>query len=114
MEDKVVSIEYLFEKAEQFSKTNIELFKLKILSTTADVVATLISRFAIVIFIALFFLLLSVGISLYLGELLGKTYYGFFMMAGIYALFGIILYVFRNDWVETVVSDSIIKQALKK
>jgi hypothetical protein len=35
--------------------------------------------------VGLFVLFLNIGLSIWLGEILGKTYYGFFVLAGFYA-----------------------------
>lgn len=112
MEDNASLIGTLFEKAEHYAKTSAELFKLKTIDKSADVISTLTARLAVVSFITLFFLILNIGIALWIGEMLGKTYYGFFIVAGFYALAGIVFYIFRNKWIKTPLRNSIIAQAL--
>lgn len=113
MEDQATLIKTLFEKAEHYTKTSVELYKLKAIDKSADVFSALIARLSVLLFITLFFLILNIGVALWLGELLGKTFYGFFIVSGFYALCGIVLYLFRNRWVANPLRNSIITQALK-
>jgi|ERR1035437_3901765 phosphoglycerol transferase MdoB-like AlkP superfamily enzyme len=112
MENPLSLIETLFEKTEHYAKTSAELIKLKAIDKSADVISTLTARLTVVVFIALFFLVLNIGIALWIGEMLGKSYYGFFIVAGFYALVGIVLYAFRDKWIKAPLKNSIITQAL--
>ena len=60
----------------------------------------------------LFFITLNFGIALWLGDLIGKIHYGFFVVAGFYALIGLILYIFRNKWIKKPLNDSMINEML--
>ena len=113
METPVSLIEELFEKVEAYSKTSIELAKLKGLETTTQVVTTMMWRMSVIIMLSLFVLVLNIGIALWVGELLGKSYYGFFIVAGFYLLAGIVLHYFLHNWIKKPVSDLIITQALQ-
>lgn len=114
MKDKVILVEMLYEKAEQYAKTSLELYKLQAIDKITDVVATVVSRFAILVVVALFFILLSFGLAFYLGEVLGKTYYGFFALALFYALFAFVLSVVRKKWLEDKMNDYLINQIFKE
>ena len=113
METTANSIESLFEKAEAYGKTTYELSKLKLLETTNIVVASLIAKLSVIIMISMFSFVLSIAISLWLGDLLGKVYYGFFIVAGFYLIVGIVLHFFLHSWVRKPISELIIKQALQ-
>lgn len=112
MEDQTL-IEALIEKGEQYGKTTIELLKLKTLDKSADVVSTLISWAIVIVFAVLFFLILNIGVALWIGELLGKSYYGFFAVSGFYALLAIVFGIFRQQFVKKPVNNSIITQVLE-
>lgn len=113
METASNSIESLFVKAEAYGKTTFELSKLKLLETTNTVVTALIARLSVIIMIAMFSFVLSIAISLWLGDLLGKAYYGFFIVAGFYLIAGIVMHFFLHGWVKKPISELIIKQALQ-
>ncbi len=109
MEAKSHLLEPLLESAEAYSKTSFELLKLKSLDKTAAVTSTLISRLLLVIVLSFFALTLSIAVALWLGELLGKSYYGFLVVAGFYGLSGIILCLIHPS-VKARVNNSIITQ----
>jgi hypothetical protein len=114
MNDKATPIELLFEKAEDYSKTSIELLKLNTIDKTADVVSSLAVQVAQVMVVALFTLVINIGIALWVGEMLGKAYYGFFIVAGFYAITCIILYFFGQRWIKVPLNNSIIARLVKK
>jgi hypothetical protein len=109
MEDKATPIETLFERAEAYGKTSLNLLKLKAIDKSSELISTVISWLIVIIVAALFFIILSIGIALWLGEILGKTYYGFFIVAGIYGILGVIFI----QWVKKYVNNSIISKMLK-
>ncbi len=113
METPVNSIESLFERVEAYSKTTYELSKLKLLETTTVIATSIISRMSVIIMISLFIVITTIGVALWLGEILGKSYYGFFIVAGFYLFSGIISRIFLHKWLKRPVSGLIIKQALK-
>lgn len=113
MENQSNTIELLIERLEAYIKTTFELSKLKSLETTADVAGSVVSRLAVIIMFSLFGLVLNIGIALWLGECLGKSYYGFFVVAAFYLFAGIILNLFKNKWIKKPLIDLIIKQAFK-
>ena len=106
-------IESLIEKGEQYGKTTIELVKLKTLDKTADVVSSVVSWLVVCVLAILFFVPLNIGIALWLGDLLGKSYMGFFIVAGFYAVFFIFFWIFRKSLIKKPMNDSIINQVLE-
>lgn len=113
METTAGVIESLFEKAETYAKTTYELSKLKSLETSTRVATSLISRLSVIIMFSLFALVLNIGVALLLGELLGKSYYGFFIVAAFYLVAGIVFHLFLLKWIKKPLSDLIITQALQ-
>ncbi len=105
-------IEPLFERAEAYGKTSLELIKLKALHKTTEVVSTGVSRGIVVMVVSMFLILISVGGALWLGDLLGKSYYGFFCVAGFYGILGVVIYAFMHKWIKKCVSNSLISQLL--
>jgi hypothetical protein len=113
MEEQTGLVETLIEKGEQYGKTTIELLKLKTLDKSADVASNLVSWLIVVIFAVLFFLILNIGVALWIGELLGKSFYGFFAVSGFYAILGLIFGIFRKKLIKNPVNESIINQVLE-
>ena len=79
----------------------------------SEVVSELTASFVVIVFATLFFLIFNIGVSLWIGEALGKVYLGFFAVAGFYMLGGLLLYFFRLTWIKIPLRNAIITQSLK-
>jgi len=111
MNDKKTFIEPLFERVEAYGKTSFDLAKLKAVDKGADIASTFISRGVMVPVFLIVTIFINIGVALWLGDLLGKVYYGFFCVAGFYFIVGSILYFLRNR-IKRQVSDLLILQIL--
>ncbi|MFV8376137.1 hypothetical protein ACNQGC_12530 [Flavobacterium sp. GSP11] len=114
MDNFTASIETLFERAEDYTRTSAELVKLNAIDKSADVLSSLLSRLTVAIVAVMFVLLINIGLSLWLGEIIGKPYWGFFIVASVYLVVSIILYIFKDQWIKTPISNFIITKLLKK
>src|ERR1017187_2860187 len=114
MQENKISVDSIMEKVEDYGNTRIDLVKLQALDQTSEVISSLASGMAIIYIIFVFIFVLNIGIALWLSELLGKLYYGFFIVAGFYAFGSILVYIFRNEWVKANVKNMIIGEWLKK
>jgi len=113
MKEKENILEPLWEKVEDFGKTNIELVKLKAVDKTSDIVSTLLPHSVVVIFILIFVLFLNLGIAFWLGEIWGSVYLGFFTVAAFYLVSGIIIHFLVHDKLKERIRNAVIKQLLK-
>ena len=112
--ENVTTIEKLIEKAEDYSKTTFELCKYNAVYKSADIFSSLAVKVIITLVIVLFSLLVNIGLSLWLGELIGHTYYGFFIIALLYLALALLLYIFRYEWIKKPISNFIINRLVKK
>lgn len=106
-------LELLLERATDYGKTSVELVKLKALDKTADLVSSIIPLSVFILLISAFLLFLNLGIAFWLGEILGKVFYGFFIVAAFYIITGLVIRVFLNKWIKRLVGDYFIKRILK-
>jgi hypothetical protein len=113
MEDNTKLLESLLERAAEYSKTSYELIRLKALDKTTDIVSSLVPHSVVIVLIASFMLFLNLGLALWLGELFGKMFYGFLVVAGFYFFAGIFVHFFMNKWLKRVVGNYFIKHLLK-
>ena len=90
-------MEILIKRVEDYGNTRIELAKLVAIDHTSTVISYLISNIIVVLVIFIFMLMLSIGAAFWIGDLLGKTYFGFLIVAGFYALStGVLLLFFKR------------------
>ena len=112
MENQTTSIESLWERVKSYIETRSELLKLKAIDKISSI-ATGIGSMIIVLMISTIFLsLFNIGLALLLGDLLGKAYYGFFVLAGIYGIIGLVLYTSRDKILKTPIIDAMVKKLL--
>lgn len=114
MTDTQSPIESLFDRAEDYGKSTIELFKLNAIDKTADVVSSLVSRLVVFIAIAFSLLILSIGASFWIGEQMEKSYYGFLVVGGFYAFIALLFAIFRHQFIKNSVSDTMISKMMKQ
>lgn len=114
MEASPNHFESLLFKARDYAETRADLLKLKVADKTSETIAETTTTIVFLLFFAFFLLLFSTGLALLLGEWLGKTYYGFFVVAGLYGIAGVIFHVNRNKLVKTPVNNFIIGKFLKQ
>ena len=109
MENQTSSLESLWDKARNYFETRVELLKLKAIDKASSLVATLVSQIIMIMVFTMFFILLNIGLALWIGELMGRSYWGFFIVAGFYALTGLVLIAGRNKWLKGPISNVMIK-----
>ena len=114
MENNSSTIEILFERVEDYTRTTIDLVKLTAVDKTADILSSLLSRLTVSIVFVMFGFLVNVGLSFWIGELVGKIYYGFFIVSSIYLVLAIVLYIVKDKVLKMPISNFIIVKMLKK
>jgi hypothetical protein len=105
--------EPIFERVEAYIKTTLELSRLKAIETGVAVATATLSSLIVALMALLFVFVLSIGVALYLGNLLGKAHYGFYIVASFYLLAGLTLHFFLHKWIRKPLGNFIISQTLK-
>ncbi|MBF03611.1 MAG: hypothetical protein CMP76_09975 [Flavobacterium sp.] len=113
MEKIATNFEMLLEKAQDYTKSSIELFKLNAIDKSADITASLTFRLAFGLVVAMFSLFINIGISLYIGKLLGETYLGFLIVSGFYLVLAILIFVFRKQLIKVPITNMVIRKLLE-
>lgn len=113
MEDHSKLIESLIERATEYGKTSYELVKLKVVDKTSDGISSLIPQTIVLFVLCSVLLFLNLGVSCWIGEILGEFFYGCFVVAAFYALVAFIIYFFLRKWLKRVFHDYFINQFLK-
>jgi fatty acid desaturase len=113
MEENINSIESLLTKATEYGKTSFDLVKLKALEKTANVVSSYIPHMLVLMVIAVFLLFSSLGLAYWIGEIIGKIFYGFIMVAAFYGVLAVVLHFFMHGWLKKKFSNYFINQILK-
>ena len=112
MKEKVELIETLLEEATEYAETSIELIRLKAVDKTADVFSSFIPHVLVFFLLAFFLLLLNLGLAFWLGEIIGETSYGFFVVGGFYGIVGLLTHFFLHKGLKKKIGNSIINLLL--
>lgn len=113
MDPIATNAEMLYQKAKSYTETSIELYKLNAIDKTADIVSSLLSRLALVMFVAMFTLFVNVALSLYLGKILGAYFYGFLLVSSFYLILSVLIYFFSDKYIKIPVTNLVIAKLLK-
>ena len=114
MEENTSPIESLIEKATEYGKTSLELAKLNAIDKTCEVVSTLLTHLLVLVIVSSFLLFISLGLALWLGEILEKIYLGFLLVAAFYGVTGILIHYFFHESIKKSVGNNLVKQILKQ
>ena len=113
MPDHQSDIDILLSDAGDFIETRTTLWKYKGIESLADVSGELVAGLAMIVFVSFVVIIFSIGFALLIGEWLGKSYYGFFIMGGFYSIVALILYARRGKWLKDPFSNMLIRKILK-
>lgn len=112
MENQPNTFGSVLENAGDYLETRLDLLKLQAVNKSSDVTSSVVSRMIILLLVSFALFILNMGLALWVGELLGKVYLGFFVVAGFYMLVGLLLHFFRRILLKEPVSSLIIKKML--
>ncbi|WP_046744347.1 hypothetical protein [Kordia zhangzhouensis] len=110
MESTASHIESIYKKAKAYTETSIALYKLNAVDKAADVASSLVSWLVFGSIGVLFLLFVNIGISFYIGQLLGATYLGFLIVSLFYLIVGICVYIFNKDLITKPITNFVISK----
>lgn len=113
MQDQQTDIDILLSDAGDFIETRTTLWKYKGIESLADVSGELVAGLAMIVFVSFVIIVFSIGFALLIGEWLGKSYYGFFIMGGFYSIIALVIYARRGRWLKDPFSNMLIRKILK-
>ena len=106
-------IDILLSDAGDYIETRTTLWKLKAIESLSDVSGELVSGLALIGILGLVVLIFSTGMALLIGYWTGRSFYGFFIIGGFYAILGLLFYAFKNQWLKEPFSNMLIRKILK-
>lgn len=114
MENTSLDFGGLVSESKEYVETKLELWKLKAVDKIAVVTTLLIARVILFIILMCFWIMLSIGVALWIGKSLGSNMYGFFIVAAFYGIAGLIIYFFRNALIKAPIGNKLVEALLKE
>ncbi len=112
MESKPTNVEELFQKLKEYADTRLALFKLKGINKVSGFMSTVLTMLVLVLLLFAILFCITIGAALVIGAWVGKTYCGFFIVAGIYLIIVLVLYSMRGKLIKGPVSNKLIKELM--
>jgi Putative Actinobacterial Holin-X, holin superfamily III len=114
MEKSFAKAEELAGNVKDYIHTSIELVKLQAAEKASAVVAGMLEKLVMAVFLLFFIGLASIALAVFLGDLTGKNWAGFLIVAGIYLLIGGILWTARKKIIRVPLMNAFIYQLFNK
>ena len=108
------TVEKLFEKVENYSKTTIQLGKHLAIYSSAEIISNVAVKIVVFSLLGVGILFANIGLAIYLGEILQKPFLGFLIVAAFYLFVAILMFVFKNIFIKNPVSNYIVSSANKE
>ena len=108
MEDTTQIVKNLLISTNEYGKARYRLILIKLIDRISDDVSSFIANLILLLTVSCFLMFANFGIAIYLGDLLGNAFYGFFALAGFYLLFSITIHLFFKKWIKRRFHDAII------
>jgi hypothetical protein len=112
METPTQHIESLFANAGDYLESKTELWKLKMVDKTSEAVSSIAEKVALFFIAIMFIILLNIALALLIGYWLGNSFWGFFIMAALYGIAGFLIHKFKDKWIKTPVTNTLIHKFL--
>ena len=114
MSNETATKEVMVDHLKKYVATNVEMVRLEFVERTAVIGASLINQLVLGIIFLLFIVTVSIGLGIYLSTYFDNSFAGFFMVAAIYFLIGILLLFSGRKMIEVPSRDLLIKKMLAK
>lgn len=102
--------EQLFARGKDYVETRIDLMKLQAIEKSSDVASSMISRLVVGVIFFLFFIVFNIGLGLLIGDWVDEAWLGFFILAAVYLVAGLVLHASRDKWIKEPVTTKIIRK----
>ena len=113
MEEEEVDPQKLIDKVKEYVKVRSELSILSAVDKGTQLFANLLTDGLVLILIVLAGLFGSLALGFYLSELIGHSYAGFLIVAGIYLLAALILNSIKDKYLEKRIINTVIVKFFK-
>ena len=109
MKEQITLVKELFEKIKILGLSTIELVKLRFYNKLTNVIALLITDLVVLLSVLVMLFFFNIALALWIGELLGKMYFGFLAVGLFYGIIGLLSLFFFKNIIFSFIKKSIIK-----
>ncbi|MFN0275628.1 MAG: hypothetical protein ACKVPJ_07780 [Chitinophagales bacterium] len=110
MNDTKKAVQIFVADLKEYVDTRVDITSLTATEKSAGVLSTLITKGALILFLAFAIFFGSLGLAIYIGYSSGNLTSGFLWVAGGYAIIVIVLLIVKDSWLKTPILNALIKQ----
>lgn len=104
MESLTDQLGNIVAKAAEVAETKVEIWKYKTAAKVSSALSSFIVMIVLFALAAISIFILSIGAAIFIGNSLGNTAYGFFILTGFYMIVGFLFYLRRKHWIREPLS----------
>jgi hypothetical protein len=110
MENIFSQLQQLTEEVKEYVNVRISLVKLNVAETTSNIIANATAAIIAALIFLFFLFFASTGLALFLSAVIGNSYAGFLIVAGIYLVLGVVIWYTRGKLIRIPILNAIIRQ----
>jgi hypothetical protein len=114
MEKTFSKAEELVSHLKEYAENKVNVVKLHVAEKTSKIVANLVAVLFVAVFTLFFIGYASSAFAHWLGERTGKLYWGLLIVAGLYLLLAVILWLSRERIVRMPVLNALLQQFFRE
>lgn len=114
MPDERSELDQIIDHVREYVETRIELAKLNVIEKSSLLAGSLVSGLLIGITFIIVIIFLSFSLAFYLGDYFGQLYAGFLMVGIIYLLSGLLMLIFKDQWIKNPLVNSMVRSFFKE
>ena len=114
MEDSFAHVKKMATHIKEYVSTRIASVKLNAAEKSSKTIAGIISVAVVLLAFVFFIIFASIAAAYIFAKLTGEMYWGFLIVAGIYLLIGLLLWLMREKMLRLPVTNAILRQLFKE
>lgn len=114
MEERKEALLGVFEKVENLTKTSVELYKLKLIDKSSELLSGLFVNLIIFLTMLFFIAFINIALAFLIGNWIGNYGLGFLIISSFYVILAGLLYAFRKTISERVIENKLLSIFLSK
>jgi Putative Actinobacterial Holin-X, holin superfamily III len=110
MEKIFSQLQSLAEEVKEYVNVRISLVKLNVAETTSKIIANATAAVIAALIFLFFLFFASTGLALFLSSVIGNSYAGFLIVAGIYLVLGVVIWYSRGRLIQVPIMNAFIRE----
>ena len=114
MKDTFARVEEMTAHVKEYVNNRMASVKLNAAEKSSKLVANVIALAAVLIVFILFILFASIALAFAFARITGEFYWGFLIVAGIYLLLGILVWLMKEKIIQLPIMNTMLQQLFKE